>query len=362
MFTKKSFAICTLLAVSATAAVQAAPMKRAPVVSMKAGTAMIKIDAQAKAVLDELGKMNPKPVPYLTPNNARNQPSPTSAVMSLLSKRSRPVFEPVGDISHLVMRTGPVGQILARVYRPRGMAKAQNLPVLVYFHGGGFVFANLDTYDPSCRALSNAAQAMVISVAYRQAPENPFPAAPEDAYAATQWVMNNIQHHGGDPKRVAVAGESAGGNLATVVCLMARDRKGMMPIHQLLVYPVSTWRTTNQPSVVKYAAAKPLDAPMLAWFRGHYLKNMTDIANPYASPMEANLAGLPPATIVQAEIDPLQSQGTQYAAKLRAAGVPVTTRLYRNVPHEFFGQGAVVAQAKSAVAFAAMNLRKAYNR
>lgn len=334
----------------------------APVKPMRAGPATIQIDAQAGLVLKELGMMHPAPVPFLTPHNARNQPGPANAVMSILSKRHQPVFEPVGGVSHLVMRIADGRQILARVYRPRGMAMAKRLPVLVYFHGGGFVFANLNTYDSSCRALSNAAGAMVVSVAYRLAPENPFPAAPEDAYASTQWVMNNIGSYGGDPTRVAVGGESAGGNLATVVCIMAKDRKGKMPIHQLLVYPVADWSTQGQPSVVKYAHAKPLDTPMLAWFRGHYLKNPKDIYNAYASPMRANVSGLPPATIVQAEIDPLQSQGTLYAAKLKGAGVRTMVRLYRNVPHEFFGQGAVVAKAKAAVTFAATELKKAYRK
>ncbi|HEX8551159.1 MAG TPA: alpha/beta hydrolase [Abditibacteriaceae bacterium] len=358
MFEKKHFAVAVVVA----AAFAAPKIHAAPNVPMKMGNTTIRVDAQQKRVLDELTTFNSPPVRFLTPHNARNLPSPTTAVMSLLSKRSKPVFEPVGDVSHLVIRTPDGRQILSRVYRPRGMAKAKNLPVLMYFHGGGFVFANLDTYDPSCRALSNAAKAMVISVAYRQAPENPFPAAPEDAYAATQWAMNNIQNHGGDPRRVAVSGESAGGNLATVVCLMARDRRGKMPVHQLLVYPVTTWETSDQPSVVKYAKAKPLDTPMLAWFRGHYLKNPNDINNPYASPLKANLRGLPAATVVAAEIDPLQSQGIQYVVKLRSAGVPVEYRLYRNVAHEFFGQGAVVAKAKQAVAFSAARLKMAYRK
>jgi acetyl esterase len=183
-------------------------------------------DAQMKAVLDELAAFKAPPIDKQSPMNARNNPTAANAVMGVLAKRGQPAIEMVGDVSHQLI-PGPAGDLLARVYKPQGQGP---FPVLVYFHGGGWVIANLDTYDSSCRALTNAANCMVVSVAYRQAPEHKFPAAAEDAYASTQWVMSNAAQINGDPKRVAVGGESAGGNLAAVTCLMARDRGGTMPV------------------------------------------------------------------------------------------------------------------------------------
>lgn len=315
-------------------------------------------DAQMKAVLDELAAFDAPPIDKLSPENARNLPSAADAVIGVLAKQGKPAVEMVGDISHQLI-PGPEGDLLARVYLPKGSGP---FPVLVYFHGGGWVIANIGTYDASCRALTNAANCIVVSVAYRQAPEHKFPAAAEDAYAATQWVIANAAKLKGDPMRVAVGGESAGGNLAAVTCLMARDRQGKMPVHQMLIYPVTNY-AFDTPSYQENANASPLNKAGMQWFWRQYLNSESDGSNPYASPLRAeNLRGLPPATVITADIDPLRSEGQAYAQRLKEAGTAVKATNYTNVSHEFFGMGAVVKKAKQAVNEAAAGLRSGFRR
>jgi acetyl esterase len=312
-------------------------------------------EAQMKAVLDELAAFNAPPIHKLSPENARNNPTAADAVIGVLAKQGKPAVEMVGSIGHQLI-PGPAGDLLARIYRPQGQEVP--FPVLVYFHGGGWVIANLNTYDASCRALTNAARCMVVSVAYRQAPEHKFPAAAEDAYAALQWVMTNAAQLKGDPKRVAVGGESAGGNLAAVTCLMARDRQGKMPVHQMLIYPVTNY-AFDTPSYREIGTNPkvPLNRLGMEWFWDKYLKSPADGSNPYASPLRAkSLKGLPPATVITADIDPLRSEGQAYAQRLRTEGVSVQATNYTNVTHEFFGMGAVVNKAKQAVRQAAAGI------
>ena len=317
-----------------------------------------KLDPQMKAVLDAWMTADPKPIEKLTPGTARVQPLPGVGVMKVLQMQGKSTApEEVGSVMMKEI-PGPGGMIPVRVYKPKNMGNGP-LPVLVYIHGGGWVIASIQAYDSSARALSNAAGAMVVSVGYRYAPEHKFPAAHEDSYAATQWIMKNISGWGGDPKKVAIGGESAGGNMATAVCLMARDRGGMMPIHQLMVYPV-TQIGKKTPSYYENWNAKPLNVPMMGWFGKYELKNKAQGKNKYMSVLHANLKGLPPATIISAEIDPLRSEGSDYAIALEKAGVPVKRMLYTGVTHEFFGMGAVVDKAKAAVAFSAMRLKEAY--
>jgi acetyl esterase len=317
-------------------------------------------EAQMKAVLDELAAFNAPPIAKLSPENARNNPTAADAVIGVLAKQGRPAVEMVADISHQLIPS-PAGDLLARIYRPQGRGP---FPVLVYFHGGGWVIANLGTYDASCRALTNTAKCMVVSVAYRQAPEHKFPAAAEDAYAALQWVMTNAAQIKGDPRRVAVGGESAGGNLATVTCLMARDRQGKMPVHQMLIYPVTNY-AFNTPSYREIGTNPnvPLNRLGMEWFWDKYLNSPADGSNPYASPLRAtSLKGLPPATVITADIDPLRSEGQAYAQRLRTEGVSVRATNYTNVTHEFFGMGAVLNKAKQAVREAAAGLRSGFDR
>jgi len=320
---------------------------------------MPEIDPQMQEVLDELATLSKIPIESQTPFNARQLPLPADAVLSLLSQRGESVLEEVAGVEHQLITT-PSGDLVARVYTPEGQAP---FPVLVYFHGGGWVIAGLDDYDSSCRALANAASCVVVSVAYRQAPENPFPAAADDAYFAFQYVAENAALFGGDPERIAVGGESAGGNLSTVTCLLARDQGGIMPVHQLLVYPVTTFVPEGEgaEAIEQFATAQPLGAGLLQFFGDLYVPNEADRQSESASPLlAADLSGLPPATIIAAEIDPLVGQGQQYADALEAAGVDVTYSLYMGVTHEFFGTGAVVDQANDAVAEAADRLTAAF--
>lgn len=317
---------------------------------------MRRANPQMQAVLDSLASLNPKPIETLTPEEARRQPTIADAVKALIQKRGQtPIPEPVGKVEDRTI-PGAAGQIQARIYTP---AAKGPFPVVVYFHGGGWVIATIDTYDSSARALTNAANAIVISVEYRKGPENKFPAAHDDAFAAYRWAIANAQSLGGDASKIAVAGESAGGNLACAVSMMARDRKVQMPVHQLLVYPVAN-NDLNSPSMIENANAKPLNRAMLPWFLKHYLKSQSESSNPMISLVKANLRGLPPTTLITAEIDPLRSEGQLLAERLSAASVRVDARNYDGVTHEFFGTGAIVDKAREAVAQAGMGLRAAF--
>jgi len=314
---------------------------------------------QMQAVLDQLAALGPLPIETLTPGQAREQPSFADALQGVLAKRGLPAVEAVGSVSNRIVPGGPGSDgTPVRIYTPAG---AGPFPVLLYFHGGGFVIANIDTYDGSCRALTNAANCVVVSVGYRLAPENPFPAAPEDAFAAYQWVLGNAASINGDASRVAVGGESAGGNLAAAVSLLSRDRGAAMPVYQLLVYPATDFvGGADRPSALLYADAKPLNRPALFWFGQYYLPSPAAAADPLVSSVFADLRGMPPATVISAEIDPLRDTGRAHADALLDAGVPTVYRLFDGVTHEFFGMGAVIDQAKAAMMLAATGLRSAF--
>ena len=316
-----------------------------------------KPDAQMQPILESLASLNPKPIEDCTPAEARKQPSVADAVKALVKKRDMPATpEPVGAVADRTI-PGPAGDIKARVYTPKGDGP---FPVLVYWHGGGFVIATIDTYDSSCRALCNAANCVVVSCDYRQAPEHPYPAAPDDAFACYKWVTAHMAELKAQGQPVALAGESAGGNLAAVTAIRARDAGGVQPAHQVLIYPVTDW-VGKFPSADLYADAKPLNKPMLAWFTKYYLPDESKRAEPFASPLRApSLAKLPPATVINAEVDPLRDQGFAYVAKLRDAGVPVNAVNFPGQTHEFFGTAAVNADAKQAVKVAATALKQAF--
>jgi len=316
----------------------------------------IDLNVQMEEIVDAYMALHPLPIQILSAPNARNLPTPRDAVEAVLTKHHQSnLVEPVGSVKHILI-PGPGGDLLARVYTPFGSGP---FPVLVYFHGGGWVIANLDTYDSSCRALTNAAGFIVVSVAYRQAPEHKFPAAADDAYAATQWVMANAASLNGISSKVAIGGESAGGNLAAVTALRIRDMHARMPIHQLLVYPITNYNF-DTPSYREYANAPFLTRAAMMWFWEKYLPSPADGSNPYASPLRAqSLKHLPSATVIVDENDPLRSEGTAYAERLKDAGVPTVFTLYNGVTHEFFSMSAVLDQARRAVAEAAKGLRAA---
>lgn len=199
----------------------------------------------------------------------------------------------------------------------------------------------------------------MISCHYRQAPEHPYPAAHEDAVAATRWIMAHAADLGGDPERIAIAGESAGGNLATTTCLEFIEQGWPLPIHQLLVYPVVDVNF-DSPSYVTHADAKPLGRELMMWFWDHYAPDGALRRESHATPLHAQLGGLPPTTVITAEIDPLCSEGETYAERLHQAGVDVHSRRFEGVAHEFFGMGAVIDKAAEAVEFGAADLRRAF--
>ncbi len=262
--------------------------------------------------------------------------------------------EPVANVENRTI-PGAGGQIPIRIYWPTGSGP---FPVVFYVHGGGWVIADLDTYDASARALTNAAQAVVVSTHYRQAPEHKYPAAHDDVFAAYQWTLENAESLKGDAARIAVAGESAGGNMAAVVSIRARDTKLPRPVHQVLIYPVAGTDMSTE-SYRENASAKPLNKPMMEWFAKHYLPAMQ--GNPEINlATRKDLQDLPPTTIVTADVDPLRSDGQMLGKALTQAGVHVASRNFEGSTHEFFGMGAVVPDAKEAVSFVAAELRKAF--
>jgi acetyl esterase len=317
------------------------------------------LDKDMQGVVEQLMNFKAPPLTTLTPDNARNCPTFKNAVeeMASHSALARTLNVALPAMPEPVKRTEQIliptqgGKVGARVYYPT--TDAVLAPVVVYFHGGGWVIANLDVYDSSCRALCNAMKAIVISVAYRQAPEHPFPAPVQDASDALQWVLTNATSFAGDPAKVIVAGESAGGNLATVACLAAKSLGVPMPAAQLLIYPV-TDTSMSQMSYAENEDTVPLQSSMMPWFWKHYLTDESQREDPLVSPLQAeDLSGLPPAIIITAEFDPLRDEAQQYAERLEDAGVPVWYRQFDGVVHEFFGLTGAVSKAKDAVKFAA---------
>ena len=263
-------------------------------------------DADMKAVLDQLAALGGQPIETLSAEEARKQPTPADAVKALLTQQNKPTDpEPVAKVEERKIK-GPGGDLPVRIYWPsKGKAP---YPVVLYFHGGGFVIATNDTYDATPRALANGVGAVVISPEYRKAPENKFPAAHDDALAAYTWLLKNAASIKGDAKRIVFAGESAGGNLAAATAIAARDAKMALPKHLLLVYPIASGKT-DSPSYQKHADAKPLNKAMMSWFSEKYFRTTADGMDPRINLVGAKLEGLPPTTIINAEIDPLESDG-----------------------------------------------------
>ncbi|MFC0530779.1 alpha/beta hydrolase [Phytohabitans kaempferiae] len=271
-------------------------------------------------------------------------------------KADRGIAHPVGGVVPLRI-PGPGGDLDARLYRPAG-ATGEPLPVVAYFFGGGWVLGNLETSDGICRRLCSDAGCLVVSVAYRLAPEHPFPAAPRDCHAAVEWLASHAGEFGGDPSRVAVAGDSAGGNLAAAVTLQARAA-GPALAAQVLVYPNVAYGA-DTPSMRENTDPCFFNRTSVGWYWGHYLADPADGADPLASPLRAaDLGDLPPALVITAEYDPLRDEGERYAERLRAAGVPVELARYDGMTHGFFTMTGTLDAAREATARVADYLRKA---
>lgn len=316
------------------------------------------IHPEMQAVIEKLVSYGDKPTESLSAVDARKNHTPTDAVMDLIKENNVTLPAPGVDTAG---KDIPVsgGTVHLRIYTP----KSGNgpFPVIVYYHGGGFVIANLDVYNASAQGLAEQVGAVVVSVAYRLAPEHKFPVAHNDSFAAYEWIIKNAASIKGDPKKIAVVGESAGGNLAANVSIMARDKKIMLPLHEVLVYPIAQ-SDMNTKSYLAFANAHPLNKAMMAWFTEKYVTAMAEAKDPRISLVNANLKGLPSTTIITAEIDPLNNDGIMLADKLKAAGVTVESKNYEGVTHEFFGMAAIVPEAKDAQAYAAEQLKKAFNK
>jgi len=286
------------------------------------------------------------------PDVTRCQAAEARQLMAQLPRPAEPELVHAVTDSHFA---GPTGPVPIRIYRPA----EGPLPVVVFFHGGGWVLCNLDTHDDLCRALANGTGAAVVSVDYRQPPEHPFPAAVDDAYSAVQWVAGQADELGIDRDRVAVAGDSAGGNLAAAVCLMARHRSSPPIRFQLLIYPVLA-HAFDTASYLEKATGYFLTADHMRWYWDQYLADPADGRHQYASPLYAErLDGLPPAHIVTGEHDPLRDEGEAYAGRLREVGVDVTNVRYGGMFHGFFTLGRVLPAANLATSTAHAALRAA---
>ncbi len=305
------------------------------------------VDPQAQVFLDGLAQAGARRMAETSPEEMRTG-------YSLLAALGLPATEPPSTEDRLI--PGPAGDIPVRLYRPQAEGPH---PVVVFFHGGGFVIGGIDTHDPLCQQISSRVPAVVVSVEYRLAPEHPFPAAVEDCWAATQWVAAHASELGADPARLAVAGDSAGGNLAAVVAIRARDAGGPALAFQLLIYP-TTDATGSHPSIQANGQGYFLTAETMAWFQGHYLGPDGDRRHPDASPLFIeDLAGLAPAFIVTAEYDPLRDEGEAYGRRLEEAGVPTKVRRYDGMIHAFFQLDAVIPAAVPAISDAVDALRQA---
>ncbi len=254
---------------------------------------------------------------------------------------------------------GPGGEIPIRLYTPKGIGP---LPILVYIHGGGWVMGSLDTHDDICRSLCNRSGSMVVSVGYRLAPEHKYPAAVEDCYAVLKWVAEKAAAISGDAKRIAISGDSSGGNIAAAVALRSRDQNGPKLALQVLIYPVANYGFDTA-SYHRNAAGYDLTRDAMIWFWTRYLPSPEYGDEPCASPLRAkDLTGLPPALVLTAQYDPLCDDGEAYAARLHSAGVPVRVTRYLDMNHGFFNWGAVCKSADCAFQEAADTLKEAFRR
>ncbi|PYE23374.1 acetyl esterase/lipase [Rhizobium sp. PP-CC-3A-592] len=318
---------------------------------------MAKPTTEMQAVLDKLAALDAKPFSTLSVPEARSQATPADAARAIQWDKRLSTNPEAQVTTRDIAIPSKAGGLAARVYIPGGKGP---FPVVVYYHGGGWVVADINVYDGAPRALALGANAIVVSVEYRHAPEHKFPAAHEDAWTAYQWIVENIHELNGNADKIAVAGESAGGNLAANVALMAKAMKTKQPVHQLLVYPVAG-NDMNTPSYTENANAKPLGKADMEWFVKNAFASMDETSDQRLNLVgRTDLAGVAPATLIMAQIDPLRSEGEAYAAKLKDAGVKVETKTYPGVTHEFFGMAKVVPEAKQAMDMAIADLAAAF--
>ena len=303
-------------------------------------------DPQARAVMDQVAALGLPPAHTVSPQEAR------------ANAKSRP--RPIGpDVAKVEDREipGPDSQVPVRIYTPIGDGL---FPCLVWFHGGCCVVGDLDSADSTARHLTVGAGCVVVSIDYRLAPETKFPGPAEDCYAATSWVFENASGLGILADRIAVGGDSSGGNLAAAVCLMIKDRGGPNLAMQLLVYPVTDWSFQTD-SYVDNAEGYQLTKDTMIWYWDQYVSHDGDAQDPYAAPLKApDLGGLPSALVITAEFDPLRDEGEAYANRLKDAGVPTSCTRYLGMIHGFFGMSAALDKGKDAISEASAALMASF--
>ena len=292
------------------------------------------LDPQADALLQQMREAGVRPFEELTVAEARE------AAWGYLALAGEP--QPVASVENRFI-PGPTADLPVRIYTPEGDGARGGI---VFFHGSGWVIANIDISDAAVRSLANSTGCVVVSVNYQKAPEHPFPGPFDDCWAATTWVYANAAELGIDPGRLAVAGDSAGGNLAAAVCLKARDEGGPPIVFQVLVYPALD-RNWDTPSAHENAVGYGLQRETMRWFWNRYVPDEADGDNPLVSPLRAaDLSGLPPAFIATAEFDPLRDDGEMYAERLAEAGVPVLVKRYDGMIHGFYWMLGALDQAR----------------
>jgi len=311
-----------------------------------------RLDPQARALIERIAASGAPPLHTLAPGEARRVYKESRAALA-------PAPPQVEEIRELSV-PGPAGALRARLYRPRSAEKS--LPGVVFFHGGGFVYGDIDTHDAVCRGIAQTTPSAVVSVDYRLAPENKFPAAVEDTVAATGWVAGNAAALGIDPERLIVAGDSAGGNLAAVVALTARDRGAPRLAMQVLVYPAADLAAESE-SVSRFGEGYLLTRQSIRWVKRSYLRDERDAEDWRASPLRASdFSGLPAAYVLTAGFDPLHDEGEAYARRLMRAGVPVTYECLTGQVHGFLVMGGVIAAAGHAIQRIAQAIRSLSRR
>ena len=312
--------------------------------------------ADMKVVLDKLASLGGKPIETLSPTDARLQPTPADAVKAVMKDKGVAMDTSV-TTKDVTYPTGNGGFQKARIYTPAGASGP--LPVVLYIHGGGWAIANIDVYDATPRAIAKAANVVVVSMEYDLAPEHKFPAAHNEANAAYQWVLKSDSQFGGDPSKVGLLGESAGGNMVVNIAIAARDNHWQAPSSVVAVYPVADSNMATA-TKLKFTTTKPLNTKMLAWFFVQTLSNPGQALDKRLNLVAADLKGLPPTTIILAEIDPLHDDGANLGTKMQAAGDTVEVKEFPGVTHEFFGMGSVVANAKAAEDYAAAKIKAGF--
>ena len=322
------------------------------------GDPMARLDADMKHVLDTLSELGARPLEQSTPEVARRQPKAADAIAATLARQNREATDD-GVAAEALTIEGANGELAGRIYRPVGLLSRLN-PLVLYFHGGGFVTGDLDSHDASARALARRTGAIVVSVDYRLAPEHRFPAAHDDAWAAWKWLAKQVRELGGDPRRLAVAGEDAGANLAACIALRARDEHTNQPVHQLLIHPIAGGDLETA-SYGETLRVRPVGLPAMRWRFRHLFEDEAGLADPRINLVgRPDLAGVAPATIILAGIDPLRSEGEALAEAFENAGVAVNCWTYDGVTQGFFGLGLIVTKALFAQSDAAEALAKAF--